>query len=489
MIFDPAWDMPRVNWQQQGSFEIPEIPPAYEPDAEPLVCLPAINQYWLPFVMGALDQLRNPSSWLVADDDAMSTTLYRVTKLREMIGARAICMSFAIRFDAASCQLQQSTDGGTTWIEVDGWDDFVTCLPPQTLIEFDSGCTLSQSLDGGMSYEAVPGWIENFGSCVQNYMPIIGLPPNPGDETPDQFACSIASYLASTVILNAMSAAVTAIQDDLTLLSFGANVLDFIPEFVLVRLGYDAISIIYAAVSEGTLSDYEDAIADGTLWLNVSCAIYDAIESLGYVTPANFGAILANIAAISYAHSDVISTIESYISSLGATGLAQLSQRAGLETGADCSSCAGSGWCYTFDFTHDDGGFTSYSPPSSAWVPGQGWTGTYQSAESPPATDASIMLTFPTTGFVTGYSFGWYADQPSGGAQRELFARLGGTNLVTAFVDGGAHPGGANSSIGVSETIDNIILIIRSAGVDSNLRITDLTIVGTGANPFGASNC
>jgi len=84
MAYDPAWDMPRVNWQQQGSFEIPEIPPTYEPDAEPLVCLPPINRYWLPYVMGALDQLRNPSSWLVADDDAMYTTLARVSKLREL---------------------------------------------------------------------------------------------------------------------------------------------------------------------------------------------------------------------------------------------------------------------------------------------------------------------------------------------------------------------------------------------------------------------
>src|ERR1700727_1110286 len=161
MAYDTAWDMPKSNWVQQGSLVIPEIHPATEPDAEPLVCPPAINRYWMPYVLGALDQLRNPSSWLVADDDAMYDTLSRVSKLKEMLGVGVTCVSFAIRFDATTCQLQQSWDGGATWTEVDGWSDFNDCLPPQTLIDFDSGCTLNQSLDGGMTYDPVPGWLDN----------------------------------------------------------------------------------------------------------------------------------------------------------------------------------------------------------------------------------------------------------------------------------------------------------------------------------------
>lgn len=374
MVYDPAWDMPKINWRQQGSFEVGEVPPITEPDAEPLVCLPPINQYWLPYVMGALDQLRNPSSWLVADDTAMYDTLARVTKLREMLGVRVPCMSFAIRFDAASCQLQQSVDGGSTWTEVDGWSDFVTCLPPQTLVEFDSGCTLSQSLDGGMTYDAIPGWLENFGDCVQKYTPIIGLPPNPGDEAPDQFACSIAAYLASEVVLNAMSAGVTAIQDDLTLLAFGATVLDLIPEFILVRLGYDAVAVIYTAIAEGTLSDYQDAIDNADLWHDITCAIYGAIVADGYVTPVNFSAIVAAVAAVPYAHADVISAIVDYLNSLGATGLAQLSQRAGLLVGSDCSAC--DAWCRYYDFTSSAYAFSSaFTGGSGAYIPGVGWDG------------------------------------------------------------------------------------------------------------------
>lgn len=496
MIYDPAWDMPRINWRPQGSFEIPEIPPVYEPDAEPLVCLPAINQYWLPFVMGALDQLRNPSSWLVADDDAMYNTLARVSKLREMLGVRVPCMSLMIRFDGPSCELQQSTDGGTTWSEVDGWADFNACLPPQTLIDFDSGCTLNQSLDGGMTYEAVPGWIDNFSGCVQEYTPIIDLPPNPNDQLPNELACSIATFLANEVILNAMSAAVTNIQDDLTLLAFGASVLSIIPEFVLVRLGYDAISIIYTAVAEGTLSDFEDAIADGDLWLAVSCAIYDAIVGQGFVTPGNFAAIIANVEAVSYPHSDVIDAIVAYLNSLGATGLAQLSQRAGLEVGADCSSCAGATWCYTFTDGngHLEGQWSTlsgayvvarfgYSPTAGSYDPGQGW----------------ISDLFPGGGTRQALGIG------------TAFDRTWITNVNVAFRGGDSGNGGtrivginqysleatlsqSSGEIDQDVPIGNYCTSIEIE-VDTNIQpansnfIHSVTITGLGVCPFGTPNC
>jgi len=484
-MYDPAWDMPKQNWQQQGSFEIPEIPPAYEPDAEPLVCLPAINQYWLPFMMGALDQLRNPSSWLVADDDAMSTTLYRVSKLREMIGVRAECMSFAIRFDAETCQLQQSTDGGSTWVEVDGWADFNSCLPPQTLIDFDSGCTLNQSLDGGSTYEAVPGWLDNFSSCVQKYTPIIGLPPNPGDQSPDQLACSIATYLAEQVIVAAMGKAVTAISDDLTLLQFGLDVVNIIPEFVLVTLAADAFSAIYVAVQEGTLSDFEDALTDATLLSEVKCAIYGCIVGNGYVKPGNFGCITGAISLIPYTHADVIDAIGAYLNALGATGLAQLSQVAGLEGGADCSSCGT--WCFTWDFTSttaDWGGISLH--PEATWVPGGGWYSGYNGTFD--VDSLAIQSSFASTFIVSV----------------QVQATVGGTDAGSAFrvvgndsVNWGNLPPGSgtmDATVDVNDVTTNIQVYLFNSpgevphGIGSNI-ITRITVIGTGTNPFGTSNC
>jgi hypothetical protein len=85
MAYDPGWDMPQQNWQQQGSFESGEIPPAVSPDAGTQICIGPIAQEWLGVILGALDQLRNPSTWLVPDDATMYQTLRRVDLLREII--------------------------------------------------------------------------------------------------------------------------------------------------------------------------------------------------------------------------------------------------------------------------------------------------------------------------------------------------------------------------------------------------------------------
>lgn len=486
MTYDDAWDMPLVNWQQQGSFEIPEIPPVTDPDEEPLVCLPPINRYWLPYVVGALDQMRNPSSWLVASDDAMYACLSRVSKLREMIGVGEPCMTFMIRFDVGSCQLQQSVDGGTTWTEVDGWSDWLSCVPPQTLLSFDSGCTLSESFDGGETYGAVPGWIDNFSQCVRKYMPIIGLPPNPGDEPADQFACSIADYLAEHIILDAMNAAVVGIQDNLTLLAIGGNILNVIPEFVLVRLGYDAISIIYTAIAEGTLSDYESALTDGGLWGQVKCAIYAAIVGDGYVTPGNFAAIESGVAGISYAHSDVISAIGDYISSLGATGLAQLSQGAGLQTGADCDSCGG--WCWIEDYLASSGAYSSAYLSRAVWT-SAGWTGTYQAGNVPPSTEASVEVNMPASGFVTSIDVQLYSNAARGGGDIRLVWYLAGTQINSSTFPGGPFPDHTYIHVGVGATIDKVIFVYRVAGTPVINTVESMQFNGTGTNPFPSSNC
>lgn len=483
MAYDPAWDMPRVNWQQQGSFEVGELPPVTDPDAGTLICLPPINQDWLPFIQGCLSQMRNPSSWLVIDDDAMNETLQRVERLMQMIGERADCpMPFELRVDG--CELQASTDSGDTWTEVTGWSDFLTnCIPPQTIVSYEDGCLLTESFDGGDSYVAVPGWLDNFPGCVQGYSAIIGLPPNPNDQTMDQLSCSIASYLAEQVIIAAMGKAVTAVQDDLTLLQFGLDVVNIIPEFVLVTLAADAFAGIYASVQEGTLSDFEDALTDATLLSDLTCAIYSCIGPQGYVKPVNFDCITSNIGLISYAHSDVITAIKAYLNALGAVGLAQLSQVAGLVTGADCSACA-PGWCYEFDFTVSDGGFTS-SISGNVWVPGLGW----QSHNTGTVQQGAISLTFPAAGTFTNVDVTWQG--PPRGSQTMAFELLdGATNVWNPFLPNEDHP--VPITVGFSDspvTADNIVIVMNSQSTTPPVYLTALLFEGQGTNPFGANNC
>lgn len=481
MTYDPAWDMPLVNWRQQGSFSQAIPPIGSGPLDTPLVCLPPINQDWLPVVMGCLDQLCNPSTWSTADDTALNLALEAAQSLKQAFGVRAVC-PVPFELQMSGCSLQYSTDGGATFTTVTGWTDFLDdCIPPQTLLSFDSGCTLSESLDGGTTYNPVSGWIENFSECVQEYTPIIGLPPNPGDQDPDQLACSIATYLAENVIVNAMSAAVTVVQDNLTLLSLSLSILDFIPEFVIVRAGVDAIAGIYGYVSEGTLTDYEDAISDGTLLVDITCAIYSAIVGDGYVTPTNFSSILANIGAISYSHSDVLTAIVGYLTALGPTELAQLSQVAGLESGADCSGCA-STWCRTYDFTISAYAFGWSGENGGFYAPGIGWAST-------PCSDTIQCLDFEngSTGTFT-IDEAELVGQVSGGASTVFLLTNSG---VSDYIDFGA---GVSGPFDITKsgpmTVSSLRIVLITNGVTpQDCIISKMVLKGSGSPPVFGVPC
>lgn len=474
MNYDPAWDMPLRNWRQQGSFQQALIPLEDDPDDGPLVCLPPINQNWLPLVLGCLDQLVNPSTWSTTTDDQLNAAIEQAELLKKMLGVRAVCpVPLELRVDG--CTLQSSTDGGDTWVDITGWDTFLAdCIPPQTRVLYDTGCTLSQSFDGGDSFIAVPGWTDNFPDCVQKYTPIIGLPPNPGDKDPDQLACATAAYLAEQVIIAAMSKAVTAISDDLTLLQFGLDVVNIIPEFVLVTLAADAFSAIYVAVQEGTLSDFEDAITDATLLAAITCAIYGCIESDGYVKPENFDCIVASIAAISTSPVDVIDAITSYLGSLGAVGVAQLSQVAGLHSGEDCSTCGS--WCVHFNFAESigewtlDGGSGVYSP--GAGFDSTGPVGPWEALTvSTGGWDSSQMVT-------TVRCVGTMANVAAS-STRYVTNSVGNTVL---FTNDDAGP--FDETVAFPYADNNLTVSLYSYYNGSGSRLTDVYISGTGTNPF-----
>jgi len=432
VVYDPAWNMPSINWQQQGSFEAGIIPLVDNPDDGPLVCLPMVNQHWLALLLGCLDQLRNPSTWLVADDAAMSAILAKVDRFKQMMGDRSECLCTLVRLE--SCQLQTSCDNGATWTTVTGWD---------------------------------PG----FAVCVQEQIPVIGLPPNPGDETHDQLACSIAAYLADEVIKASMQQAIANIGTDLNLLTFGASILTIIPEFILVGIAYDAFGIIYAAISEGTISDYEDAISSTSLWLAVRCAIYDAIVGAGLVNSTNFPIIISNLSGISYVHADVISTIVAYVNELGPIGLAQLSQRAGLNTGADCSDCGT--WCYQWG-----GGATDFC--NGDWVTCPGGFGTcfdgvWHGQDGGGFYDCCVAYTPPVPILCSAIHF--VATTPEYRNLRAYDAP-GGTLLVNVFDD---HWDGAPLTIGY------ITMDIEQHTLPCT--ISQVALGGNGPNPIGDDNC
>jgi len=74
-MFEPlAGRLPR------GSFAEPVLPPSTGSADSPTICL-SLNSEWLPYVLGALQQLCLPTTWVVADDTALWDILGRVQDL------------------------------------------------------------------------------------------------------------------------------------------------------------------------------------------------------------------------------------------------------------------------------------------------------------------------------------------------------------------------------------------------------------------------
>lgn len=148
---------------------------------------------------------------------------------------------------------------------------------------------------------------------------------------------------------------------------------------------------------------------------------------------------------------------------------------------ADCSDC---GWCYTWDFTESDGGWSSDSRGSGATYDGsQGWgdhttgsvRGTYIHLPLAGSIDITKMsmvytATLPTTVWV-------------------LAGRLAGDDGFTESASAGT--GGSVSWTGTA-SVDELIAQVgnTTTGTPSGTsRITRVTVYGDGDNPFGENNC
>lgn len=369
----------------------------------------------------------------------------------------------------------------------------------QPEIRFTAACGLETSIDSGATWVAVPGWLTNAATCFPGFdgatIPITiidpGAPPNPQAATAARQACNIASYLASAFIKEAIQQAVTSINANETMLDFGTAALALIPgadiPFGLILGG---LALTYTAINSGTLSDYSAALADSVLWSDLTCAIYNAIETVGYVDATNYAAMLTAIAGVSYVHAAVITTIHDFVSGIGLDGVKQI-QKVGALNVANCYSCAVPTWCRTWDFTAG-----AYN---TDWNYETGPAGTYT---------AGVGYQSVTT---NGYDILWLASVRNG-MSGVTKVRIQGSATASAStaanraINDGFSQGGSPSAIGhftlgtgaIDETVnltagaDHLGIVFDSQDTPATHlnTITTLTVWGTGACPFaGGTAC
>ena len=76
---------PLPGWLPASSYVEPVTPVDAEPDASPGVSV-CFNAAWLPYVLGALQQLAQPSTWDTSDPTTLQTALDRAQALLGLFG-------------------------------------------------------------------------------------------------------------------------------------------------------------------------------------------------------------------------------------------------------------------------------------------------------------------------------------------------------------------------------------------------------------------
>ena len=459
------WD-PRV-WGQRGSFANPVPIPAGNPATGPWLYA-RIEPSWLPYLLGAAEQLLQPSTWDTTDPDARLDAQMRAMEAIFMLAEAAPMIPVQFQF-TETCGLQVSTDGGTTWSDVPGWSDFAfACF---TGPAGPSGPAGTNGRDGTNGTDGAPG----------TYTP--GLAPNPAGSTESTAACNIAYYLAHSVVETALTQAVSKINDNAGAATFALAVMALIPGVdVIEAIVVGSLGAVYLKIQRDSVSDYETALADGALWDSITCAIYGAIVVDGGVTSTNFAAVVAAVGAVAFASSAVHDTVVSFLSNLGAVGLMQV-QSIGVLTEADCSACSAyPGWCYTWDFTASDGGWSAESGGYGHYVAGVGFVGNDIGG-------ADIMYihspTFAATMITDIDMYVTFSDRhaPDHGGTYNVAesVQMGGT-IDGTFIGTGEFTLHVNS-------LETGFVAAPAGNLYSVVQLHRFTAHGTGVCPFGTPNC
>lgn len=479
----------RQPWWQQGSYVEPVAVPGTDPAADPQVCV-SFNKAWLPYIVGSLLQLVQPSSWATSNPTTLADTLTAATELIERFGTAGECTVVQFRF-TDDCLLQYSTDGGDTWTTVPGWASFApTCFTgpegpegpegpagPAPTFRMD-GCNLQYSTDGGDTWTTVTGW----GGFTQDCLPP-GTPANPLGSDTDTLACSIAAYFASQVINAGIQHVLDEINDSKTLVQTVQSLLalGFLID-VPIALGLELGTLAFNVIQGLNLTDLQTGLSDTAYFGDVMCAIFEVIQPDGMITAANWAAVQAAIDAVTAPNAATASAVSGYVDSMSYATAGYLQQQGPIYEG-DCSGCgtfahvwnfltALGAWTFPFG-SGNDGHWTS-----SVGIVADNDSGTWWIEIDITFAARTITVVEGTTNQgvsnMTGAPGTWIKYYVSGAEQH----RTDLSNL-------GAGVGLNWSDSGYNATADQIRIRWRNINASTfATEITSISIHGDGGDPF-----
>lgn len=375
-------------------------------------------------------------------------------------------MPFELRQNESNpCLLEQTLNSGQSWLTA---FDFSLCssATSQTVIRFNTELNIYQiSYDGGTT------WNDGTNTVPQTTTPLFPLPELAvGQEAKCKAVNNVIAELKSNVAEN------TAILTNGG--TIGALSAPFAALLAWAIIGTAGLVGIIAAAAAAILTVsaavFAAAFTDEDVWQPLTELLYCNVGDDMSFTQEQWFAVWSGIDGIfSGVANKHISNVLVLLGANGLTNVARTDHGVYDDTFCNCNT-----WCYTFDFTATDGGFsltTGYSYGS--WSSGIGWVGTTA------GTGYSAMITrmFNTTTLTSAMATLAYT--PNGSlsiTEDELGATLYNHDITSGIY-------------GVSDVAVSVsgITLNPSAGAaqGGNFALTALTLTGIGANPFGEGNC
>lgn len=311
-----------------GSFQVPVVAPTGEPDAEPLTTV-CFSQEWLPYVIGALQQLTLQATWQ-GDDDAVTLAVNQAQLLVAMFGS-----------SAGGCVNAMCIDG----VVYDPDCDCIIWTPPGSSEGIENPTLDPRHSDG------------------------LRFPPNDAEDQKCQAAANMTRFISDLI-----SEVVLVVDNAGNAEGLIAIILPFVIELgpfgILIELVLALAFVLFSAGATAIASAFTSDVYD-----QLTCIFFCNISADGSVTAEQLSTI---VTAIDSEIGGLVSTVlgamfflmgEVGLSNSGAVG----------DAPADCSSCD-CPWCLTVDLRDNDGGFEAFvggAGTYATYVPGEGWRSNY----------------------------------------------------------------------------------------------------------------
>jgi microcystin-dependent protein len=352
---------------------------------------------------------------------------------------------------------------------------------------------LSEVCDGAPGAPGAPGAIPDCPDCDDT--PIV---PDPPEENYPPDTDKICIHAGSMVDF------VRYVQDEATqqfnLIGAGTGlfgaVMSLFAAIFLPAAVLSAAIVGFLGVLVGFVNAGQDALIDNNDWADLKCLIYCILGLDGRLTETAYNDLLAELDIKISTRPEWV-MIRKIIETAGVEGMNNAAKTL-TNLDANCDACAQCTWCKTFDFTVGTHGWTDLNGGTSNHTLGVGWTGFDVTTDQ---ARRLINIYIPVAASVKHIDYVYDLEKGSvndtSSSCRHIMSSLSTGAIGSDRLRNHTFSGSPNTTDGSTNWQGNprIMSHVRCwlassrGSYGGTAIIKQITIRGTGHNPFGEDNC